>query len=124
MDGCHCIVAKIAEGRNSIREGVRRHLSILKCGTKGEKFMKIATLLLFSVMMMVPSPSLFSAPFQKDKPAEVDRAEQSLQTAKGELEKAGTEWGGHRVQAIKHIDAALKELEQAEAWARQHHEIK
>src|SRR5436190_4190978 len=75
-------------------------------------------------MMMVPSPTLFSAPFQKDKPAEVDRPEQSLQTAKGELEKAGTEWGGHRVQAIKHIDAARKELEQAEAWARQHHEIK
>src|SRR5213079_2668212 len=124
MDGCHCIIAKVAAGRNSIRERVRRHLSILKCGTKGEKFMKIATLLLFSVMMMVPSPSLFSAPFQKDKPAEVDRAEQSLQTAKGELEKAGTEWGGHRVQAIKHIDAALKELEQAEQWARQHHDIK
>src|SRR3989441_8444831 len=65
---------------------------------KGET-MKIATLVLFSVMMMMaPSPTLFSAPFQKDKPAEVDRAEQSLQTAKGELEKAGTEWGGHRVQ--------------------------
>jgi len=86
--------------------------------------MKIATLVLFSVMMMAPSPTLFSAPFQKDKPAEVDRAEQSLHTAKGELEKAGTEWGGHRVAAIKYIDAALKELEQAEAWARQHHEIK
>ena len=53
--------------------------------------MKIATLLLFSVMMMAPSPILFSAPFQKDKPAEVDRAEQSLHTAKGELEKAGNE---------------------------------
>ena len=120
MDGCHCIIAKVAEGRNSIREGVRRHLSILKCGTK---FMKIATLLLFSVMMMSPSATLFSSP-QKDKPAEVDRAEQSLHTAKGELEHAGTEWGGHRVQAIKHIDAALKELEQAEQWARQHHDIK
>src|SRR5437870_13431599 len=81
MDGCHCIIAKVAEGRNSIREGVRRHLSILKCGTKGEKFMKIATLLLFSVMMMSPSATLFSSP-QKDKPAEVDRAEH---------EHAGTE---------------------------------
>jgi len=86
--------------------------------------MKIATLILFSVMMMAPSPTLFSAAFQKDKPAEVDRAEQSLHTAKSELEHAGTEWGGHRVQAIKHIDAALHELEQAEQWARQHHDIK
>ena len=82
--------------------------------------MKMATLLLFSVMMMSPSATLFSSP-QKDKPAEVDRAQQSLQTAKNELEHAGTEWGGHRVQ---HIDAALHELEQAEQWARQHHDIK
>jgi hypothetical protein len=85
--------------------------------------MKIATLLLFSVMMLSPSATLFSGP-QKDKPAEVDRAEQSLQTAKKELEGAGAEWGGHRVQAIKHIDAALHELELGEQWARQHHDIK
>jgi len=52
------------------------------------------------------------------------RAEQSLHTAKSELEKAGTEWGGHRVAAIKHIDAALQELEKAQDWAGQHHEIK
>jgi len=32
--------------------------------------------------------------------------------------------GGHRVAAIKHIDAVLQELEKAEDWARQHHEIK
>ena len=82
--------------------------------------MKMATLLLFSVMTMSPSATLFSSP-QKDKPAEVDRAEQSIRTAKGELEHAGGEWGGHRVQ---HIDAALHELEQAEQWARQHHDIK
>ena len=86
--------------------------------------MKIATLVLFSVMMLAPSPTLFSAPFQKDKPAEVDRAEQSLNTAKGELEKAGAEWGGHRMQAIKHIDAALHELELGEKWARQHHDMR
>jgi hypothetical protein len=86
--------------------------------------MKIATLLLFCVMMMAPSPTLFSAAPQRDKPGEVDRAEQSLHTARTELERAGTEWGGHRLQAIKHIDAALHELEMAEQWARQHHDIK
>src|SRR5438552_11169679 len=37
---------------------------------------------------------------------------------------AKTEWGGHRVQAMKHIDAALDELEEAERWAREHHDIK
>jgi len=55
--------------------------------------MKLATLVLFSVMMMSPSATLFSSPFQKDKPAEVDRAEQSLQTTKNELEHAGKERG-------------------------------
>src|SRR5437016_10515538 len=99
MDGCHCIIAKVAAGRNSIRERIRRHLSILKCGTKGEKFMKIATLLLFSVLMMSPSPTLFSSPFQKDKPAEVGRAQESLHTAKNELKHVGAEGAGHRVQA-------------------------
>ena len=85
--------------------------------------MKIATLALLSVMMMAPSAILSSSP-QRDKPGEVDRAERSLQTAKNELARAGTEWGGHRVQAIKHIDAALHELEEAERWAREHHDIK
>jgi hypothetical protein len=85
--------------------------------------MRIATLLLFSVMMMASSATLFS--FQReDKPAEVDRAEQALRNARGELEHAGQEWGGHRVQAMKHIDAALHELELGEQWARQHHEVK
>lgn len=85
--------------------------------------MRIATLLLFSMMMMASSATLFS--FQReDKPAEVDRAEQALRNAKGELEHAGAEWGGHRVQAMKHIDAALHELELGEQWARQHHEMK
>ena len=58
--------------------------------------MKIATLLLFSVMMLSPSATLFSSP-QKDKPAEVDRAEQSLQPQKKslrvlELSGAATEY--------------------------------
>jgi len=84
--------------------------------------MKIAALLLFTLIMMASSVS-FS--FQReDRPAEVDRAEQALRNAKGELDHAGAEWGGHRVQAMKHIDAALHELELAEQWAHQHHEIK
>src|SRR5438309_5804619 len=104
MDRGRCILAKVAEWTRNSRwqsGGDRMTASANQPNAiqtfpnaehmKGET-MKIATLVLFSVMMMVPSPTLFSAPFQKDKPAEVDRAEQSLQTAKGELEKAGTEW--------------------------------
>jgi hypothetical protein len=84
--------------------------------------MKIATLLLLSVIMMASTAS-FSFQ-QEDRPAEVDHAEQALRNAKGELEHAGGEWGGHRMAAIKHIDVALHELELAEQWARQHHDIK
>src|SRR5437762_14301360 len=85
--------------------------------------MKIATLVMLSVMMMAPSATLFSSP-QRDKPGEVDRAERSLQTAKNELERAGTEWGGHRVQAIKHIDAALHELEEAVGTRASRHQVR
>jgi len=123
LSGLSCVEIAPGEIRTQ-REVAYRHLSISECGAKGEETMKIATLLLFSVMMLSPSATLFSSPFQKDKPAEVDRAEQALRTAKGELEHAGGEWGGHRVQAMKHIDAALHELEQAEQWAREHHDIK
>ena len=34
-----------------------------------------------------------------------------------------TEWQQSNT-LIKHIDAALQELEKAENWAREHHEIK
>jgi hypothetical protein len=52
------------------------------------------------------------------------RGRQSLEVAKNELIQAGGEWGGHRMGAINHIDEALKEIQKAEAYAREHHEIK
>ena len=60
----------------------------------------------------------------EDVPAEMQRAREALQNAKGELEHAGQEWGGHRVSAIRHVDGALNEIHQAEVWARQHHEMR
>ena len=32
--------------------------------------------------------------------------------------------GGHRVKAMQHIQEAIAELNEAEKWAREHHEIK
>jgi hypothetical protein len=60
----------------------------------------------------------------EDVPADMQRAHQALENAKNELKNAGDEWGGHRVKAIGHVDAALGEIKQAETWARQHHELK
>jgi hypothetical protein len=53
----------------------------------------------------------------------VDEARNKLRDARHDLENAGGEWGGHRVKAMNHIDAALRELEEAEHYAREHHEM-
>ncbi|HZQ96153.1 MAG TPA: hypothetical protein VFA67_14145 [Candidatus Sulfotelmatobacter sp.] len=86
--------------------------------------MKIAMLTLLAVMVMSPAVSLFPQPPQRDVPAEIDAARRSLQTANTELEHAGGQWGGHRVAAMKHIQQAVAELNEAEKWARAHHDIK
>jgi len=83
--------------------------------------MKIFTLLLLSMTMLAPAGVLSAPAFQRDRPAEVDRAQEALRNAKNELEHAGDEWGGHRSKAIGHINAALSELEQAERFAHEHH---
>jgi hypothetical protein len=57
---------------------------------------------------------------ETDVPAEINRARAGLETAKQELERAGNEWGGHRVAAITHINQALAEIKKAEDYARAH----
>ena len=87
--------------------------------------MKIATLILLTLtMIMVPIVSLLPEPPQRDVPAEVEAARRGLEGARNDLAHAGGDWGGHRIQAINHIDAALKEIGEAEKWAREHHDIK
>ena len=86
--------------------------------------MKIATLILLVLMIMLPTVPLLPEPPQKDVPAEVESAMRALKGAQNELQHAGGDWGGHRYTAMKHIDAALHELIEAEKWARAHHDIK
>jgi hypothetical protein len=86
--------------------------------------MRIATALLLAAMLLVPTVSMFPAPQQRDVPAEVESAKQALRNARNELQHAGGEWGGHRAAAVKHIDEALRELNEGERWAREHHEIR
>lgn len=86
--------------------------------------MRIAALLLLALMILVPSANIFSEPQQRDVPAEVESARHALRNARNDLEHAGGEWGGHRAVAMKHIDEALRELDEAEKWARQHHDMK
>jgi hypothetical protein len=86
--------------------------------------MKIATFTLLALMVMAPAVSLYPEPPQRDVPAEVDSARKALQNAQSELEHAGGQWGGHRVAAMNHIKQALGELNEAEKWARAHHDMK
>jgi hypothetical protein len=86
--------------------------------------MKIATLLVLALMIAAPTVSLYPAVPQRDVPAEVESARRALQGAHNDLEHAGAQWGGHRVAAMKHIEEALKELAEAEKYARAHHEMK
>jgi hypothetical protein len=86
--------------------------------------MRIASLILLAVMIAARSVSLYPAVPQRDVPAEVESAKRALIKAQGDLQHAGGEWGGHRAEAMKHIEAALKELEEGEKYAREHHEMK
>ena len=86
--------------------------------------MKIATLILLALMIMLPTVPLLPEPPQRDVPAEIEAARRGLEGARNDLVHAGGDWGGHRMGAISHIDAALKEIGEAEKWARAHHDIK
>ena len=86
--------------------------------------MKIATLILLALMIMLPTVPVLPNPPQQDVPAEVESAKRALQGAYNDLEHAGGEWGGHRVNAMKHIQAAMTELNEAEKWAKEHHDVK
>jgi hypothetical protein len=83
--------------------------------------MKIATLLLAATILLFTA-TLFSQ--QHDVPAEVNEARNALKQANDELSHAGGDWGGHRVKAMEHIKEAMAELNEAEKWAREHHDMK
>lgn len=85
--------------------------------------MKIATLVVLALMIISPTTSMFSAP-QKDVPAEIESAKRALEGARNDLAHAGGNWGGHRAAAVNHIEQALKELAEAEKYAREHHDMK
>lgn len=81
--------------------------------------------LLATVILLLALTSL--AVPQKATPdvqADMVQAREHLNAARSLALKAGNEWGGHRVTALKHIDAAMAEIDRAEAYAKAHHYIK
>ena len=107
--------------RQLIFRETRRRLSDIP----QEEAMRLATLLFLVLLIASPTTNLFSgSPQQRDVPAEVESAKRALEGARNDLQHAGGEWGGHRANAMQHIDMALKELNEAEKFAREHHEMK
>jgi len=84
--------------------------------------MKIATLILLALMIMLPTGPLLSGPPQRA--AELDSVRQPLQKARYDVAHMPGGWGGHMEAAAQHIDEALKELDEAEKYAREHREMK
>jgi len=50
----------------------------------------------------------------------IEHAISALETAQKSLQKAERDFGGHRLEALKQIDGALKELHQALEYAKAH----
>ena len=54
----------------------------------------------------------------------MDSARSALKGALNDLQHAGAEWGGHRAKAMQHIQDAVNELNEAEKFRKEHHNIK
>jgi hypothetical protein len=62
---------------------------------------------------VVVAPTSAQADEKHERHPHVHKAIHELREAKKELEKADHDFGGHRVEAIKAIDVAVKQLEKA-----------
>jgi hypothetical protein len=73
------------------------------------------------ILCCLTVPSLSGSP---QRAADLESVRQPLQKARNDVAHMPGGWGGHMEAAASHIDAALKELDEAEKWAREHHEMK
>jgi hypothetical protein len=62
---------------------------------------------------VVVTPTAAQAQEKRERHPHIHRAIAELKEAKKELEKADHDFGGHRVEAIKAADNAIKQLEKA-----------
>jgi hypothetical protein len=62
---------------------------------------------------IVVTPTEAQAQEKRERHPHIHKAIAELKEAKKELEKADHDFGGHRVEAVKAIDHAVKQLEKA-----------
>jgi len=82
----------------------------------------IATATMFAQgTMTAPAPKPSSASgVKKEEHPNLKAAREKLLEAKKHLVEAADDFGGHKLKAIEHIDAALKEIAEAIEWDRAH----
>jgi len=66
----------------------------------------LSSLALIAMMLMLSSPSPAAGRHPR-----IERALGALQEARGELDRAPHDFGGHRVDALRAIDEAIRQLQ-------------
>ncbi|HLJ55868.1 MAG TPA: hypothetical protein VKT77_12590 [Chthonomonadaceae bacterium] len=66
----------------------------------------------YAVSAQTPGPT-FEPMAQRERHPEMRAALQALRNAKGRLESAAHDYEGHRVKALEHTNAAIREVELA-----------
>jgi len=82
-------------------------------------------LLVTAVLLLALSAFAVPQAEHEDVAATLQRAHEALDTAKRELDSVPNELGIHgRNKALDHVAGALVAVEQTQAWAREHHDLK
>jgi hypothetical protein len=75
---------------------------------------KVATTLCAAVMLMALSFPIARSLTAQSRHPEMAAAERSLREAQNHLQRAAHDFGGHRVKAMEHVNAALEEMRLAQ----------
>ena len=82
-----------------------------------KKFIVLALMLSLVVSALMPSLALAQNPHKERHPA-IRAAINALEKAKVDLEHAAHDFGGHRAEALKAVDYAIKQLREALEYDR------
>ena len=77
-----------------------------------KKLIVFVSVLCLIVSVMMPSLALSQTP-HKERHPNIRAAINALEKAKVDLEHAAHDFGGHRAEALKAVDYAIKQLRQA-----------
>jgi hypothetical protein len=80
---------------------------------------KMTSLLLLVVVALLGGSAVADRARRQEQP-QMEAALTSLKDARNHLDKATADKGGHRVEALKHVNAAIDEVEKGIAYDNTH----